>query len=135
MGTISGLGVVAREIFLLLAPIYQTTPGHILRMQYLHSRSHDIKSWVYYDVHKRRLFVPVLSHMNPVQKIPPYFCDTSKPELNKFHGCLFSPLRSKKLQRNLLRNAAVISVGVLLDFKIPRIPLIIHLVRAEIRWR
>jgi hypothetical protein len=130
LGTISGLGVVAREIFLLLAPIYQTTQGHILRMQYLHSRSHYIKSCVYYDVHKRRLFVRVLSHMNPVHKIPPYFFDTSKPELNTFPGCLFSPLRYKKRERNLLRNPAVISGGVSLVFKIPIIPLIIHLVRA-----
>jgi hypothetical protein len=76
--TRSGLGLVTRKKFLLLAPIYQTTPLHILGIQYLSNRSHEsITTWVYYGIHKRGLFVPVLSRMNPVHKIPPYFCEAS----------------------------------------------------------
>jgi len=35
--------------------------------------------------------------------------------------------------RNLLRNATVVSGGVLLVLKVPRIPLIVHPLRAEFR--
>jgi len=85
VGTRSGLVEVAREKFLLLAPIYRTTPLHILGIQYLNSRHHDnITTWVYYGVHKRRQFVPVLSRMNPVHKIPPYFSEASSLNQTNF---------------------------------------------------
>jgi len=85
LGTRSGLGVVARKKFLLLTPIYQMTPIHILGIQYLKSRRHDnVTTWVYYGVHKRWLFVPVLSHMNPVHKIPLYFCEVSSLKQTNF---------------------------------------------------
>jgi hypothetical protein len=53
VGSRSCLGVMARETFLLLAPIYQMTPRHILGIQYLHIRRHEnIKTCVYCGVHK-----------------------------------------------------------------------------------
>lgn len=134
VGTRSGLGVVAREKFLLLAPIYQLTRLHILRIQYLNSRRHDnITTWIYYGVQKRRLVVPVLSHMYPVHKIPPYFCEASSLIQTNFMD-VYLALSGLKM-RKLLRNATVMCGGVLLVLKVPRIPLIVYLLRAEFRWR
>lgn len=134
MGTRTGLGVVAREKFLLLTPFYQTKLLHILGIQYLNSRHHDnITIWVYYGVHKRRLCVPVLSHMNPVHKIPLHFCEASSLNPTNFMSVYLALLGLKMI--HLLRNATVISGGVLLVLKVPTIPLMVHLLRAEFRWR
>jgi hypothetical protein len=71
--------------------------------------------------------------MNPVHKIPPYFCEASS--LNPTNSMdVYLALWGIKM-RNLLLNAIVISSGLFLALKVPRISLIVRLLRAEFRWK
>jgi hypothetical protein len=71
--------------------------------------------------------------MYPVHKIPPYFCEASSLIQTNFMD-VYLALSGLKM-RKLLRNATVMCGGVLLVLKVPRIPLIVYLLRAEFRWR